>query len=127
MLQDLRYAARSLGRCPGLTLAAVLTLGLGIGANTAIFGVVDRLFFRPLAHVVDPNRVVRHNVTATESRFGTYTIPIGAYPRYLDFRDHARSFSAVAGYRGRGFNLGLGPRAEWVTGKLVTGSFFSLL
>jgi predicted permease len=125
--QDLRYALRTLARNPGLSLAAVLTLGLGIGANTAIFGVVDRLFFQPPAHVVDPGRVVRLNVTTGESPFGTFTIPIGAYPRYLDFRDHARSFTAVAGYRGRGFSLGLGPHAEQVNLKLVTGSFFSLL
>jgi len=56
MFQDLRYALRTLARSPGLSLAAVLTLGLGIGANSAMFGVVDRLFFRPPAHVVDPDR-----------------------------------------------------------------------
>src|SRR5947207_5350190 len=126
-MNDLRYAVRTLARSPVLTLAAVLTLGLGIGANTAIFGVVDLLFFRPPAHVVDPDRVVRINVTTTEPRSGTFTIPIGAYQRYLDFRDHGRSFTAVAGYRTRGFSLGFGPQAEWGTGTLVTGSFFSLL
>src|SRR5207244_11356424 len=127
MLQDFRYALRTLARSPGLTLAAVLTLGLGIGANTAMFGVVDRLFFRPPAHVVDPDRVVRINVTTTESPSGIATIPIGAYQRYLDFRDRTHGFTAVAAYGGRGFSLGLGPQAERVTGKLVTGSFFSLL
>ncbi|HET9707365.1 MAG TPA: hypothetical protein VFP39_03580, partial [Gemmatimonadales bacterium] len=73
LLQDLRYAARSLTRSPGLTIAAVLTLGLGIGANSAMFGVVDRLFFRPPAHVQDPDRVVRVNVTKTQLPFGTFT------------------------------------------------------
>src|SRR6266567_1460004 len=63
MFQDLRYALRTLTRSPGLSLAAVLTLGLGIGANSAMFGVVDRLFLRPPAHVVDPDRVVRLYVT----------------------------------------------------------------
>ena len=127
MFQDLRYALRTLARSPGLSLAAVLTLGLGIGANSAMFGVVDRLFFRPPAHVVDPGRVVRLNVTTTESPLRTFTIPIGSYRGYLDFRDHARSLAAVAGYRGRDFSVGLGPQAERVTGMLVTGSFFSLL
>src|SRR5437899_3697934 len=127
MLTDLRYALRMLARSPGLSSAAGLTLGLGIGANTAMFGVVDRLFFRPPAHVVNPDRVVRINVTTTESPSGAVTIPIGAYQRYLDFRDHARGFTAVAAYGGRGFSLGLGPQAERVTGRLVTASFFSLL
>src|SRR5919197_6645905 len=121
MFQDLRYALRTLARSPGLSLAAVLTLGLGIGANSAMFGVVDRLFFRPPAHVVDPDRVVRIYVTTTMPPFGTNTMSIGTYPRYLDFRDHARSFTAVAAYGGRSFfSLWLGPHAERVTGRLVT-------
>src|SRR5438477_871848 len=127
MFQDLRYALRTLARSPGLSLAAVLTLGLGIGANSAMFGVVDRLFFRPPAHVVDPDRVVRLYVTTTSPLWGSSTSPIGTYPRYEDLRDHARSFAAVASY-GRGtFSLGLGPQAEPVTGRLVTASFFSVL
>ena len=126
VLQDLRYAMRTLARSPGLTLAAVLTLGLGIGANTAMFGVVDRLFFRPPAHVADPDRVVRINVT-TRERYGTFTTVIGTYPRYADFRDHARSLAAVAAYGDGSFSLGLGPQAERIKGKLVTASFFSLL
>jgi ABC-type histidine transport system ATPase subunit len=99
MLQDLRYALRTLARSPGLSLAAVLTLGLGIGANTAMFGVVDRLFFRPPAHVVDPDRVVRVSVTKTVSPLGSVTGSIGTYPRYVDFRNQVRGFSAVAAHR----------------------------
>ncbi len=95
-MNDLRYALRTLARSPGLSLAAVLTLGLGIGANTAMFGVVDRLFFRPPAHVVEPDRVARLYVTTTMPGYGTNTMSIGTYPRYQDFRDRARSFSAVA-------------------------------
>ena len=127
LLHDLRYALRALARRPMLTLAAVITIGLGIGANTAMFGVVDRLFFRLPAHVVDPHRVVRINVTSTESQLGTFTDPIHAYPRYLDFRNRAGRLAAVAAYRSTGLNLWLGPQAERVTGKLATGSFFSLL
>src|SRR2546427_6166057 len=127
MFQDLRYALRTLARSPGLSLAAVLTLGLGIGANTAMFGVVDRLFFRPPAYVVDPDRVVRLYVTTTDSPWGSNTSPIGTYPRYEDLRDHARSFAAVAAYGRGSFSLGLGPQAEPVAGRLVTASFFSVL
>src|SRR2546428_2187657 len=111
MFQDLRYALRTLARSPGLSLAAVLTLGLGIGANSAMFGVVDRLFFRPPAHVVDPDRVVRLYVTTTTPPWGTNTSPIGTYPRYEDLRDRARSFAAVRSFRRGDFNLGLRPQA----------------
>src|SRR5947208_15651267 len=92
LLQDLRHALRTLARSPGLSLAAVLTVGLGIGANTAMFGVVDRLFVRPRAHVVDPDRVVRIYVTNTTLPFGANTMPIGEYLLYDAFRDHARRF-----------------------------------
>src|SRR5256712_4260503 len=127
MFQDLRSATRTLARSPGLSLGAVLALGLGIGANTAMFGVVDRLFFRRQAYVVDPDRVVRLYVTTTDPPWGSNISPIGTYPRYEDLRDHSRSFAAVATY-GRGtFSLGLGPQAERVTGRLVTASFFSVL
>ena len=78
LLADLRYALRTLARSPGLSLAAVLTLGLGIGANTAMFGVVDRLFFRPPAHVVDPDRVVRLYVTWSGPQWGISTTSIGS-------------------------------------------------
>src|SRR5207247_4352555 len=127
LAQDLRYSLRTLARSPGLSFAAVLTLGLGIGANTAMFGVVDRLFFRPPAHVIDPDRVVRIYVTTTTPPFGANTMPIGAYPRYADFRDHARSFVSVAAYGSRGLSLGVGPAAEGVAVRMVTASFFSLL
>jgi predicted permease len=127
LLRDVRYALRTIARSPGLSLAAVLTLALGIGANAAMFGVVDRLFFRPPAHVVDADRVVRLYVTTTMPPFGTNTMPIGTYPRYQEFRTRTRGFAAVAAYSGGSLSLGLGPHAERVTGELVTASFFPLL
>src|SRR5436309_14201548 len=127
LIQDVRYALRTLARSPGLSLAAVLTLGLGIGANSAMFGVVDRLFFRPPAHVVDPDRVVRVYVTTTSPLWGSSTTPIGTYPRYADLRDRARSFAAVAAYGGRTSSLGLGPPAEPVPGRLRPASSVSAL
>src|ERR671930_1406226 len=98
MLQDLRYAVRSLSRSPVLTLAAVLTLALGIGANSAIFGVVDQLFFRPPAHVLDPTRVVRVYVTRTRPPYGRLTTSLGNYVRYADLRNGAHAFSGVAAH-----------------------------
>ena len=126
LLQDLRYAARSLARTPVLAVAAVLTLGLGIGANSAMFGVVDRLFFRPPAHVVDPGRVREIDVTRTSKVFGTNTGPIGTYPRFRDLETHARGFTQVAAYSGGSFSLGTGSDARHVEGELVSGGFWAL-
>ncbi|MGB7211194.1 MAG: ABC transporter permease [Gemmatimonadales bacterium] len=127
LLQDIRYAIRSLRRAPALTIATVLTLGLGIGANSAMFGVVDQLYLRPPAHVVDPDRVVRVNVTRTMPPFPTRTNGIATYPRFADFRDRAHLLSGAAAYSGAQFSLGLGEHAERVKGELVTGGFFALL
>jgi putative ABC transport system permease protein len=127
LLQDLRYAARSLTRSPGLTIAAVLTLGLGIGANSAMFGVIDRLFFRPPAHVVDPDRVVRVNVTKTEPPVGTFTGSLADFPRYTELKNHAHRLAAVAAFAGTPFSLGRGPEARRVAAEAVSAGFFPLL
>ncbi|MGE0353693.1 MAG: ABC transporter permease [Gemmatimonadales bacterium] len=119
IIQDARYAWRSLRKSPVLSLAAILTLGLGIGANAAMFGVVDAIFFRPPPHVVEPDRVVR-----LQSTPGT----LRNYPRITDLRENARSFSAVAAYFGpRAMSLGQGEAARQVQVELVTAGFFPLL
>ena len=126
-LQELRYAIRSLAKSPLLTGAAVLTLGLGIGANAAMFEVVDRLFFRPPAHVVDPDRLVRIETHQSNRFFGDYDAPVGAYPRYEAFRDRAQSLSGVAAYGASYVSLGRGPDAQDIQVMMVTASFFPLL
>ncbi len=116
--QDLRLALRSLRRSPGLSLAAALTLALGIGANTAMFGVIDALFFRPPAHVTDPSRVVRISASPGSVR---------TWPRYAAFRDHAKTM-AVAAYMGpRPASFGQGQSARSIPTTLVTADFFPLL
>ena len=79
---DLRYAARRLLKSPGFTLIAVLTLGLGIGANTAIFSVVNAVLLRPLPFP-DADRLVMVFNERGDSR-----VPVSG-PNFLDFRDHA--------------------------------------
>jgi putative ABC transport system permease protein len=94
LVQDLRYAARTLLRSPGFTLVAVLTLALGIGANTAMFGVVDGVLLRP-APVEDLGRTVA--VWETDRHSGTTREP-SSVPDYFDFQDRSRSFERLAAF-----------------------------
>ena len=90
MFQDFRYALRVFARSPGLTAVAVLSLALGIGANSAIFSVVDGLFLRPLA-VAEPDRLVAVNGRTPEEREVSL-----AYADYAEFRDQSSVFSGMA-------------------------------
>lgn len=101
MLSDLRYALRTLGRSPGFALTAIVSIGLAIGANAAIFSLADALVLRPLP-VPDPSGVV----TLASRRIGgggrAFAVAgeIGrlSYPDYLDFRNANRSFQSVTAY-----------------------------
>jgi len=131
--QDLRYSIRSLAKSPLLTSAAVLTLGLGIGANTAMFEVVDRLFFKPPSHVVEPSHLMRIRLrpTVTPAVVGSGRVPashpIGTYVRYNWLRA-CKAFSGIAAYGSTSrVSLGLGANAEQINAALVTASFFPTL
>jgi len=119
-------AVRSLRRSPGFSAGVVLTLALGIGANAAMFGVLDRLLFQPPAHVVNPD-AVRRVMTV-----GTYTgqpvrQPIGTYPDYLDMKKLG-AFEGVAAYSDvQATTMGSGPDATRVQVGLATWGFFPLL
>jgi putative ABC transport system permease protein len=92
LLQDLRFGLRMLAKNPGFTAVAVLTLALGIGANTAIFTVVDAVALRPLP-ASSPDRLVRLNVRSPQG-----VDPCFSYPDYDDIRQQVRSFSGVTIY-----------------------------
>src|SRR6266446_8951125 len=87
--QDVRYGARSLLKHPGFTGVAVLTLALGIGANTAIFSVTDKLLIRSLA-VKDPNQLVLINSVSVSPHFVSNAF---SYPTFTDYRDQNHVFS----------------------------------
>jgi hypothetical protein len=111
--QDMRYGARMLIKQPGITTIAALTLALGIGANAAIFSVVNSVLLRPLA-VAQPERLVR---------IGRRT----SFPNYRDLADGSEAFSAVAAHSVGQFNLGQGDAMSRVMGELVTGNYFPTL
>jgi len=126
--QDVRYAARGVRRAPGVALMIVLTLGLGIGANAAMFGIVDRLLLRGPERVRDADRVTRLYVTQP-SAGGTefFTGSTVGYVLYANMRDHARAFERVAAYAVTDATLGEGDAAERVRSGAATWDFFPLL
>ena len=97
LAQDLRFAIRTLRKSPGFTLVAAGTLALGIGANAALFTIVDRVLLRPPAGVHDPDHVVRLYVVNRTVTGGEESWPMG-YPDYAALADEHRAFSAVAAY-----------------------------
>ena len=122
LVQDVRYGLRALRRSPGFTAVAVLTLALGIGANTAIFTVLNGVLFRPLPYT-DAGRLV----LLWESIKDYPEIPV-SYPNFLDWRGRLRSFDDVGLYRGFGnFTLTGRGNAERVRGGLASGSLFTTL
>ena len=92
-MSDLRYAIRGMLRNPGFSLLACLSLAIGIGANTAIYSVIDAVLLRPLPRVEDPSRMV------------AIISDVVSYPLYRDVADRARSFSGVAGFSYRTVSL----------------------
>ena len=121
LLSDLRYAARTLLKSPGFTLVAVVTLALGIGANTALFSVIDAALLRPYPYP-EPDQLVR--VYATSPRSGDWS----ASPAdFFDWRELTHSFSALAAVNGNSMALsGEGP-AEHLLAVSVTEDFFRVL
>jgi predicted permease len=121
LLQDLRYGARMLRKNPGFTLIAVLTLALGIGANTAIFSVVNSVLLNRLPYRDSDQLVTLH---ASKPNFETGSI---SYPNFRDWQKNNTTFSSMAVLRSFGFSLtGIG-EAERVQAKLVSSDFFSVL
>src|SRR6476646_7814617 len=120
---DLRYAGRGLKRTPGFTATVMLTLGLGIGANVAMFSVTDRLMFRPFPKLRDPASV--HRVYFQTTINGRTLVRSGIpYTRYLDVRRATTSFSQYAGITEWKLAVGAGDasRERQVVG--VNASFF---
>ena len=103
--QDLWYAVRLLVKKPGFTTVAVLSLALGIGANTAIFTVINAVFLHPL-QIEEPSRVVElfTRDTRTISAQANFSLTPTSLPNFEDYRDHNTVFSGLAAYFGTGLS-----------------------
>ncbi len=119
--QDLRYALRTMRKNPGFTAVAMLTLSLGIGANTAIFSVVNGVLLRPLPYPNADRLLLIYENSKGSSRDSV------AYPNYLDWRRESRAFADMGAYRSDAFNFTGSGEPEQVTGKYVSASFFPVL
>jgi putative ABC transport system permease protein len=119
---DLRYAVRMLAKSPGFTLIAILTLALGIGANTALFSVVNGVLLNPLPFP-HPNQL-----TIVDNTFPNFGETSVSYPDYLDWARDSQSFSSLAAYKSfLSFNLIGGGKPERLAAVEVTSNFFPTL
>jgi predicted permease len=121
LVQDLRYGVRMLAKAPGFTAVAVLTLALGIGANTAIFSVVQGVLLSPLPYA-QPDRLVM--IMESNPRFAHVWV---SYPNFRDWQRHAQSFLQMAAFRQQGYDLTNPGIPEHVDGNAVTAGFFETL
>lgn len=127
VLVDLRYVARALVRSRGFSVLVILTFALGIGANAAMFGIIDRLLVRGPEHVVAPERVARLYVSAVSSE-GPYTESAFGYVTYSLMRDQARQIEHAAAYQvPMLLTVGAGERASRAAVASATWDFFRLL
>ena len=128
MLHDLRFTFRSLSRTPVFTMVAILSLALGIGANTAIFSLLDQVLFR-LLPIRDQERVV---VFHFEGRMGGASqsdsdASVFSYPLYRDFRDRSQLFDGVIARSSSAVNIITNDQAEQAQVEIVSGNFFDVL
>jgi putative ABC transport system permease protein len=126
LAQDLKYALRVLRKSPGFTAAAILVLALGIGANTAIFSVVNAVLLRPLPFQ-DSNRLVQvWHVPPAKSFPGMTTFSVSA-ANYVDWQQQNHTFERMAIYSFTSFNFTAGDQPEAIQGAGVSPDFFSTL
>jgi predicted permease len=121
VLQDLRMGVRTLGRAPGFTAVAVLSLALGIGANATVFSLVNAVLLRPLP-VAQPDALVRVGLTRNGEGFFPFS-----YPEYLEIRDGAADFLGVIGHHPNNAILDTDGEAAETMIEIVSGNYFDVL
>ncbi|HEX7023290.1 MAG TPA: ABC transporter permease, partial [Gemmatimonadales bacterium] len=126
LIRDVRHALRSLRRTPGFALVAILTLGLGLGANAAIFGVLDAALLKPLPFP-EAGRIVTVHILASEGTSKTPDLFPWSYPKFELFRSTAGSYSALAGYGSSSLNLITPDGPERLEAEEVGAAYFQIL
>ncbi|MHB8499872.1 MAG: ADOP family duplicated permease [Candidatus Acidiferrales bacterium] len=121
LLEDVRFGLRLLRKNPGFTSIAMLTLALGIGANTAVFSLVYAVLLQPLPYK-DPSRLIVLNETTP--KVGTVSV---SYPNFLDWRAQSHAFSQMAALHGVSFNLAGIAQPENISGDAVSPNFLSMM
>jgi predicted permease len=121
LLQDIRYGIRTLAKTPGFTAIAILTLALGIGANSALFSVVNGVLLNPLPYP-EPNQII--SVYAKTSNFGNSSI---TYLNFLDWQKNNHSFSAISARRNDDLFLTGAGEGERLRGVLISADFFAVM
>ena len=126
LFRDVRHAIRSLRRSPGFSLVAILTLGLGLGANAAIFGVLDAAILRPLPYP-EAGRIVTLHISVREASGARGELFPWSYPKFDLFRKSVTSYSGVAGYSNSSLNLITPDGPERLEAEEVGASYFQVL
>ena len=125
--RDIRQAVRGLRRNPAFAVMTTLTLALAIGANAAMFGIVDRLLLRGPEHLAKPEQVVRVYVTRVLPNANVTTTGLQPYALYRGVRDHTSAFSGVATYLPMELRVGTGLESRLVHATYATPDLFSLV
>ncbi len=125
LLRDMHYALRTLRQSPGFTTVAILTLALGLGANLAIFTLIENVVLRPVRYR-DVERLMDVHLVLTEQRRGT--IPMSwSYPKFEELLRWNRSFESLAAFQARDFTLGGIDVPERLTGEIVSAQYFRIV
>ncbi len=122
MMSDVRQAWRMIGRMPGLAAVVIVSLGVGIGVNTAVFSWIQAMVLQPIPGVADAS-----SFQLVEPRADTGSYPGAAWLEYLDLRGRLRTLPALIAFRAVPLNVGDGGRPERTYGLLVSGNYFSAL
>ncbi|OLE54888.1 MAG: hypothetical protein AUG51_06005 [Acidobacteria bacterium 13_1_20CM_3_53_8] len=121
-IQDVRYGLRGLLKNPGFTVVALLSLAIGIGANTTIFSLINAVLLRPLP-VAAPERLVNvHATSADGSSFHSFS-----YPDYIDYRDQSEVFDGLTAYTINTYSLNMGAQSERIFGMVASENFFTVM
>src|SRR5258705_541473 len=122
MMNDLRQAWRMIGRMPGLAAVVIVSLGVGIGVNTAVFSWIQAMVLPPIPGVVDAS-----GLQLVEARADTGSYPGVSWPEYRDLHDRMRTLPNLFAYRMVPFTVGDPGGSERAHGLLVSGNYFSAL